>query len=412
MARENGESITDMKVLIINSVYKYGSIGQITYWFSEELKKRGHECLVAAGIDMGEEIEDGCVILGNKYEPLIHFYLSQITGYEGRYSPLATRKLIKIIDKYKPDVIQLFNLHGFYINIYQLLRAIKRRGIPTVYTMLDEHPYLGHCCYAYDCDKFQKECRNCRLDRKEYPGTYFFRRGRSTYKLKEKAYRNFSKLRFTAPKWVCERAETSSLLKGRKIYVVDEFIDVHSTFYIKQISEKREKLGISSEQVVLLNVALFSDMRKGGRFYAEAAKRLEKESKFVFIHIGYDGTYENLPTNFIPIGYIRNQNELADYFSLADKFICTSLADTMPNTCLEALACGTPVCGFDITGVPYVANERCGTFVEAGNVDQLVNEILKTEKKTSEMQNYCREYALSRYSVEIFCDKLLKIYEE
>ncbi len=398
-----------MKVLIINNVYKYSSIGQITYWFSRELKKRGHECLVTVG--SGEDIDDGCIVIENKYESFCHYCLSLITGYEGRFSPLATRKLIKIIDQYKPDVIQLFNLHGYYLNIYQLFRVIKRMKIPTIYTMLDEYPYLGHCCYAYDCDKFQNECRHCKLDRKRYLRTYFFRRGHSTYRLKKRAYDNFSDLYFTAPKWVCERAERSSLLKGRKIYEVDEFIDVHSTYYIRETDAVREKLGISPKQIVFLNVAVFSDLRKGGRFYVEAAKRFAADRRFVFIHIGYDGSTENLPDNFIPIKYIKDQNELAIYFSLADKFICTSLADTMPNTCLEALACGTPICGFDITGVPYVADEQCGTFVEAGNVGQLVVEISKTTKKTFEIQKYCREYAFSRYRVETFCDKMLKIYE-
>lgn len=399
-----------MRVLIINNVYKYSSIGQITYWFSEELKRRGHECLVAVG--SGNDIEEGCIVVENKYESYCHYQLSLVTGYEGRFSPLATHKLIKIIDQYKPDLIQLFNLHGYYLNIYQLFRAIKKRGIPTVYTMLDEYPYLGHCCYAYDCNKFQNECRHCKLDKSRYLRTYFFRRGHSTYKLKKKAYANFPNLRFTAPKWVCKRAESSSLLKGRKIYEVDEFIDVHSTFYIRETNAIREKLGIAPEQIVFLNVAVFSDPRKGGKFYVEAAKRFAQNRQFVFIHVGYNGPKDDLPNNFIPIEYVRDQNELAVYFSLADKFICTSMADTMPNTCLEALACGTPICGFNITGIPYVADEQCGTFIEAGNADQLVAEVSRTLKKTVEIQNYCREYALSRYSVETFCDKMLKIYAE
>lgn len=399
-----------MRVLIVGNTYKFGSTGQISYWFSEELKRRGHECLVAVG--NGEDIEEGCIVIENKYESFCHYCLSLVTGYEGRFSPLATHKLIKIIDQYKPDIIQLFNLHGYYLNIYQLFRAIKKRGIPAVYTMLDEYPYLGHCCYAYDCNKFQNECRHCKLDKTRYLRTYFFRRGHSTYKLKKKAYADFYSLRFTAPKWVCERAKKSSLLKGKRIYEVDEFIDVHSTFYIRDIGEIRKKLRISPEQIVFLNVAVFSDARKGGRFYVEAAKRLSANRRFIFIHVGYDGSKDGLPDNFIPIEYVKNQEELACFFSLADKFLCTSLADTMPNTCLEALACGTPVCGFNITGVPYVADERCGTFIEAGNVEQLEAEIFRTSKKTVEIQNYCRKYALSRYSVETFCDKMLKIYEE
>lgn len=398
-----------MKVLIVNTVYKYTSTGQITYWFAEELRKRGHECLVAVG--GGENTGSGCVAIENKYESYCHYLLSLWTGYEGRFSPIATRKLLKIIDEYQPDVIQLFNLHGYYLNIYKLFRFIKQKKMRTVYTMLDEYPYLGHCCYAYECDGFREECKGCRLDKKQYIKTFLFRRGYATHQLKKKAYENFPKLCFAAPKWVCERAKASSLLRNKKIYEVDEFIDVHTTYHIKDISEIQKKLGISPEKVVLLNVAVFSDPRKGGAFYLQAARNLAKDVRFVFIHIGYNGPEDNLPENFIPVAYVTDQRELADYFNLADKFICTSMADTMPNTCLEALACGTPVCGFDITGVPYVADQNCGTFIEAGNVESLTAEIEKTEKKTADMQRYCREYALKRYSVETFCDKMLEIYE-
>lgn len=398
-----------MRVLIVNTVYQYTSTGQITYWFTKELTKRGHECLIAVG--SGENTGDECIVIENKYESYSHYLLSLLTGYEGRFSPIATHKLCKIIDDYKPDIIQLFNLHGYYLNIYKLFRFIKRRGVRTVYTMLDEYPYLGHCCYAYDCDEFKKECKNCKLNKKQYIKTLLFRRGHATYQLKKKAYENFPKLCFTAPGWVCERAKQSALLRDKKVYEVDEFVDVHTTYFIKETGAFREKLGISADKIIFLNVAVFSNPRKGGSYYLEAARRMEKKKQFVFIHIGYNGSKVNLPSNFIPVGYVADQNELADYFSLADKFICTSMADTMPNTCLESLACGTPICGFDITGVPYVADRQCGSFVEAGSVDQLVEEIEKTKKKSKGMQRYCREYALSRYSVETFCDKMIKIYE-
>ncbi len=406
---ENGRKEAGLKVLIVNTVYKYTSTGQITYWFAQELRKRGHECLAAVG--GGRDVGEGCVVIENKYESYCHYLLSLWTGYEGRYSPIATHKLLKLIDEFQPDVVQLFNLHGYYLNIYQLFRFLKKRRIRTVYTMLDEYPYLGHCCYAYECDGFKKECRECRLDKKRYIKTFLFRRGHATHRLKKQAYEDFPKLCFAAPKWVCERAKTSSLLRDKKLYEVDEFIDVHATYCIRETGEVRKRLGISPEKIVLLNVAVYTDPRKGGALYLQAAKNLTAKDRYVFIHVGYNGSKEDLPENYIPIAYVADQNELADYFNLADRFICTSMADTMPNTCLEALACGTPVCGFDITGVPYVADYNCGTFIEAGNVERLTAEIGKTEKKTADVQRYCREYALKRYSVETFCDKMLEIYE-
>lgn len=84
----------------------------------------------------------------------------------------------------------------------------------------------------------------------------------------------------------------------------------------------------------------------------------------------------------------------------------------MPNTCLEALSCGTPVLGFDISGIPFVADEPLGHFVEAANVKQLKEFITgqATERKTQETVMRCREYALRRYSPDTYYSKMKSIY--
>ena len=141
----------------------------------------------------------------------------------------------------------------------------------------------------------------------------------------------------------------------------------------------------------------------------EAAKQLEEDDRFIFIHVGYSGNLANCPSNFIPIRYEKDQEKLARYYSLADLFVFPSLLDTMPNTCLEALACGSPLLCFNISGMPYIADESVANFVEPRNVSQMVNVIREISKKNEDIITRCREYAKQRYDNKKYYQRLLEI---
>jgi putative colanic acid biosynthesis glycosyltransferase len=268
---------------------------------------------------------------------------------------------------------------------------------------------LGKCCYSYDCDKFETVCTHC-PEVRSYPKSWFFDTSTRIFKLKMKSYEGFENITFTGPLWVIERAKRSALLKSKRFAVIDEAIDLENTFYPRNTNKLRERLGISSDKRVIVTVARFSTPRKGGKYYLELAKYLEKEN-MCFIHVGYDGSKMNLPSNFIPISYVADQDELAGYYSLADLFVCTSLADTMPNVCLEALACGTPLCGFSASGTPYVATSEFGLFTPEGKIEDLARVVVNTPKKSPERSLACREYARARYSGKVFLEKVSRVYE-
>lgn len=400
-----------MKIVIVNSSCKTSSTGKIAYGLYKKLTEAGNDCILAYGNDEEYPDEPDLVRITNHREIVIHNRLSYITGYEGRYSHKATERLISIIEDFRPDIVQLYNLHGFYLNSFELLDYLKKRNIPTVYSMLDEYPYLGSCCYAFTCDKFQKNCVGCKKELKQYPRSMFRRRGKQVNRLKKDIYDGFDKLTFVGPEWVKKRALKSSLLMNKKIEVVDEFIDTDNCFYPRETGMLRDKLGINEKQIVILDVAPSHDERKGVKYFIELAKRIT-DKKYVFINVGYSGDYsDRLPENFIPVSFVSDQNELAEYYSLADLFICTSMADTMPNVCLDSLACGTPVAGFRITGIPYVAEEPLGKFVEPESVDALEQLVLETKKKDRNIIENARKYALERYSPKVYFDKMNGIYE-
>lgn len=401
-----------MRVLLINAQWTGSSTGKIAYGFYKRLKESGHDAILAYGMGILNHDDKGIIKIAPRVEPKIHFRYNLITGYHGAFGPIANYRLKKIIESFKPDIVQLYNLHGYYMNIFKFMDYLAKKNIPTVYGMLDEYPYLGYCCYAYDCEQYENGCENCKFDFEErYMKSFFFNRARKTFLMKHKNYDSFSQIVFTGPEWVVKRAKKSLLLHDKDVRIVDEYVDTEETFIVRDTTKLRKELGISERTIIFLDVAPSGDKRKGVEYFIRLAERFEKkESNCIFINVGYENNFKKLPKNFMGIPFIKDQKKLAEYYALADLFVCTSMADTMPNSCLDALACGTPVCGFDISGIPYVAKEPLGKFVEPGNVDRLEEIIQKTDKKTDELLKACREYAVKRYSLTMYYSKQLEIY--
>lgn len=401
-----------MKIIIINVNSSTKSTGKIAYGQYKKLLEDGHDVRLFYGRDDIKEKDDHIVRITGRAGVILHGFLARLTGLHGYFSILQTQKLIHEIREFKPDLAQLYNLHGYYLNINMLLNFLKKERIPTIYSMLDEFPYLGRCCYSFDCQQFMDGCHHCRISKKEYPSTWLFRNAKKYVRDKQKVYSDFQKICFVAPKWVLQRADASFLLRGKKMYEVDEYVDSNYTFFPRERYEFLSTELIDTEKIIVLTVAPYADLRKGGKYFLDVAKRLRGHKNFQFIYVGMNVEGVEVPDNCKTVGFVSNQDELAEYYSAADVFVCTSLADTMPNVCLDALSCGTPVIGFDNTGIPYTAEKPLGLFVDNENTEELCQAVASVKKKTPVMRQKCREYALKRYSPEIYYKKMLKIYNE
>ena len=129
-----------MKILLIDVNYKSGSTGKIVYDLKQELEKEGHKVLVCYG--RGKKIEEKSVIkFAYNIETLIHAFLSRLIGLMGYFSYFSTRRLIKEIEKFKPDVVHIHETHSYFVNHLALIEYLKKKNIKTVWTF--------HCEYMY-----------------------------------------------------------------------------------------------------------------------------------------------------------------------------------------------------------------------------------------------------------------------
>ena len=107
-----------------------------------------------------------------------------MTDKTGFASKMITKKLIKKLDKIKPDIIHLHNIHGYYINIEVLFNYIKKNNIKTIWTLHDCWAFTGHCSNFefVKCQKWRTICNNCPLKNK-YPSSI---KDNSKYNFKKK----------------------------------------------------------------------------------------------------------------------------------------------------------------------------------------------------------------------------------
>ena len=147
-----------MKILQINSVCGIGSTGKIAedlYW---EYKRNGHDCVVAWGRKQGGRIPiQDRIQIGGVRDYLFHALEARLLDDSGFGSRNATKKFLKQVEKLDPEVIQLHNIHGYYINIEYLFRFLAESKKKVIWTLHDCWPITGHCAhfdYA-NCRKWQ-----------------------------------------------------------------------------------------------------------------------------------------------------------------------------------------------------------------------------------------------------------------
>lgn len=395
-----------MKVMQINCVYKTGSTGKIMYDVHTELLKQGIESVICYG--RGSKTQDKNVYkTSGEFCAKFNNVKSRFTGIPYSGSFFATRKLIRILKKEKPDVVHLHCINGYFVNIYKLFNFLKKSNVPTVVTHHAEFMYTGYCAYSFDCDRWIHGCYDCPNIEKN---CYVDRTDKCWKKMRE-ALRGFSRLNSVAVSpWVQSRAEKSEIFGDYKNLTVLNGIDCTIFKRYENGCEIKNKLGISKDEKVIVYVtASFTNPIKGAKYILDLAKKLNKNE--VVVVVGNKEKVENLPENVILYGRTENQIELAQLYSMSDLCVLASCRETFSMPVAESLCCGTPVVGFLAGGPETITINEYSEFVEYGNVEKLE----KAVRRCMDLKKYSQEIskkAMEKYNKKRMCDNYIQIYKE
>ena len=370
-----------MRVLIINSVCGTGSTGRICVDIANILTEEGHECKIAYGRKKADEkFNNYAVRIGSNLGVRIHGVLSRVFDNTGFYSTFATKKFIKWVKEYDPDVINLHNLHGYYINIKLLFEYLKESGKPVVWTLHDCWSFTGHCAYfcSVNCKKWHQGCHNC-SKKKEYPASLIFDNSKNNYKRKKQLITQLDNLTIVTPsKWLSDLTRESFLNKF-PVHVINNGINTDNFKVTK--GDFVRIYGIENKKIIL-GVASVWESRKGLNDFLELRTLLDDSFAIVLVGLTEQQKSE-LPQGIIGITRTENVEQLAEIYTAADVLVNPTKEENYPTVNLEAQACGTPVVTYDtggsaeclIEGVGAVTSEKTPAALNAAILDVLSKDI-------------------------------------
>lgn len=390
-----------MKVLQINSVCGVGSTGKICVDIAKILKEKGHDCVIAYG--RGEATGwDKTYKITSSFGNKLHYLKSRIFDRHGLGSSFETKKFIKYIKKYNPDVIHLHNIHGYYLNYKILFTYLQNYQGKVVWTMHDMWTMTGHCAYSYECEKWYNGCHHC-SKLKDYPNA-LFDNSKKNYVLKKKMFTSIKNLTIvTVSEWLKDEFK-KSYFKNSHIDVVHNGIDI--SLFKPYESDFREKNNLIGKKVLLAVADRWTE-RKGFSDFLKLAEMLDENTKLVMVGLTEEQK-NTLPANIIGITRTENQKQLAELYSTADLFVNLTYSDTFGLVNIESLACGTPVLTYKTGGSPETISEEVGYVVEQGDINK-VYKIIKSFNKTKNIKNLCIQHA-TKFDKKLKFEEYIQIY--
>lgn len=388
----------DLRVLQISANWGYGGPGGVEKDIYYCLIEKGHECYVAYGRD---SIPDSIpsIKIGNRLNCYLHAFLSLLFDNVGFSSIIATKVFIKKIKKLNPDIIQLHNLIGYYLNIKILFKFLKRYGKPVVWTIHDCWPVTGHCINfdRISCDKWKNGCFNCEL-KKNYPKSYFLDCSKKNWINKKNIFSDVPNMEIISPSMWLKKILSQSYLSSYPIHVIHNGIDLD--IFAPSYSNIKNEYDIDNKTVLLAVAGVWNEM-KGEFLLYDIARKLD--DKYVLVMIGKKTKPIYLP-NLINIERTNDLKMLVKWYTAADVFINPTLGDNFPTVNIEALACGLPIVTNLTGGSAEIINDRCGRIVKSRTCDEFLEKIdecvsanLSSEDCIIEARKYDKRKCFSSY---------------
>ncbi len=311
------------------------------------------------------------------------------------------------------DIIHLHWISGF-VDLQRLLAGLPSAA-RVVWTLHDMNAFTGGCHYAGSCDGFVNQCGECpqlgSADARDL--------SRGIWQRKDRAFGSLTpdRLQIVTPsRWLEGEVRRSSLLGPRfEVRRIPYGVDTDE-LAPRDRAAARATLGVPAEKKVILFAAhSIANRRKGFDLLARALAGLDDLDDLFLVSLGggHPPATGALPHRHL--GYVGDERLLSLVYSAADVFVLPSRQDNLPATGLEALACGTPVVGFAVGGVPDLVRPgvtgALADEVDAGALGATLRDILSHEDRLAELRRRCRAVALDEYTLERQARDYRALYE-
>lgn len=313
-------------------------------------------------------------------------------------------------------------LHLHWINFGFLslegLKALAKLEKPLVWTLHDMWAFTGGCHYAGDCTHFMGNCGECPILRNPKPHDWSNRLWQE-----KKAIFNDLQARLkiiTCSQWLGSLASKSGLLENMDIRAIPNPIDTEQ-FCPLDKAPLRKRFGLPTDKFVLLFSAMnVQDKRKGFAYLIEALAWLyhqypEFRQRLVLAVVGKSAEKDdNLPFPTYYLGSLATPEAMNEAYNSADAFALPSLEDNLPNTIMEAMACGLPCVAFDVGGLPeMIQHQKTGYLASLKDAQDFAIGIayLLQHPDFEALGRQAREYVKYQYAEKKIAQQYLETYQ-
>lgn len=390
-----------MKVVLFTDTFppEINGVATSTKLLSEVLRKNNHDVIVVTTNpftnDFTYDRKEGIIRIPG-------LRLKSIYGYR-LANPLMVNyyvKLEKILKAFKPDVVHIQTEFGVSIFGHRYSMKYHIPIIYTYHTMYEE--YVSYIT-----------------------GEHFNRASRAFVRWYSKKMVD-SCLEFIAPS-IKTKDYMRSIGISCYINVVPTGIDFSSLVkkendYEKSIKFKK-KLGINENSKVFLVLGRIAKEKSIDVIINGFSKFTHQHPEIdtVLVIVGGGPAVKELK-ELVNKEKIRNkvkfigpvaQNEIKNYYHIADLFVSASLSETQGLTYMEAIASSTiPLVRFDNNLLDVIVDNETGFyFHDANDFSSIACKIFRlSEDKLEEMRKKGKEY-IKTYDIDKFYERIIKVYE-
>lgn len=310
------------------------------------------------------------------------------------------------------DVVHYHIIHDGYFSLPSLPYLSRLK--PSVWTWHDPWPMTGHCIYPMGCEKWKTGCGECpdlslHFSMKED-------RTREAAAMKQRVMQRADIDIIVASEFMGNMARRSFVGKEARLHHIPFGLDLN-LYREGDRAAARAKLGIPEENVVICLRAISSTF-KGLREFVDAVTHLETTKPVTILSFQESGYFNHLigRHQIVEMGWVSDDATMITALTAADIFAMPSTAEAFGLMAIEAMACSKPVVVFEGTSLPEVVfAPHVGVAVpmkDSKALSQALKRLIENPEERARRSFLSREIAEKHYGVDLFIDRLVRLYSE
>jgi glycosyltransferase involved in cell wall biosynthesis len=345
--------------------------------------------------------------------PYVFFYKKETAP------PVSVKKILSKINK--PYDLVIIYFWQELLSFYTVESIFDKLNKPVVFFISPDYSHMsGGCHFSVDCERYKTGCGCCPAWKSNNPNDFTHwnveYRKRFYEKVRPVVYGNSYMISFYKKSFLLNNARIETTVSGfdsEKFHPIDKKVLIDK-YHIP--SPYSFIVGFGCQQL--------NNPRKGVDYLIEALniwyKSLSESevNRVLIMAVGehFDTIKSKIPFKSYGLGLIPF-NELSEFYSLADVFVCSSVDDAGPSMVLQSISCGTPVVGFEMGAVIDHVKDKgtgyCAKLRDSHDLAHGIDSFFKmTEDSRKAISDKCRNMVLTECSYSNKINSWLDIYRK